>query len=217
VPGVKHELRVGDRVEYAGRASGEEEIPAGRIGWVRALEPDHVVVWWNKIGLRRMASRDVDLASPVVTRAVDQAANRHLWSFLGEELPQPRSGRVRDPYMDQGSHPDIVRRIWDELGPDLPCDCRAQAKGRPVLAHPETDRIIAMATGTAYALWLVDEDYGLACNSGADTVMRWSAGSVTDLASCAGTGWLWGGWYHEEAEWLRRSYAAAGRADEQRS
>jgi hypothetical protein len=214
---VKRELRVGDRVEYAGSALGDEGIAAGRIGWVRALEPDHVLAWWNKIGLRRVPRRDVELASPLVMRAVDEALNRHLWSFLGEELPQPSSGRVRDPYMEQGSHPDIVRRLWDELGPELPCDCRAQAKGRPVLAHPETDRIFAITQGTAYALWLVAADYQLARGSGADTVMRWSMGYVTDLASCAGTGWLWGGSYHDEAKWLRRSYAAAGRSDEQRS
>jgi hypothetical protein len=212
---VKHELRIGDRVEYAGSASEEEGIPAGRIGWVRALEPQHVLAWWNRIGLRRVPRADVTLAFPVVMRAVDEAANPHLWSFLGEELPQPRSGRVRDPYMDQGSHPDIVRRVWDELGPELPCDCRAQAKGRPVLAHPETDRIIAMSVGTAYALWLVAGDFELARDSGADTVMRWSAGYVTDLSSRAGSGWLWGGWYRDEPRWMRHSFAAAGLADEQ--
>ncbi|MEA2159083.1 MAG: hypothetical protein QOD66_1463, partial [Solirubrobacteraceae bacterium] len=192
VPGVKHELRVGDRVEYAGSSGGKQGIPAGRIGWIRALEPGHVLAWWMKIGLRRVATTDLRLKSPVVVRAAAESSNRHLWSLLGEELPQPSSGRLRDPYLEQGSHPDVVSRIWDELGQELPCDCRAQAKGRPVLAHPDTDRIIAIAQGTAYALWLVPDDYELALDSGADTVMHWSAGYVTDLVRRAGIGWIWG-------------------------
>ena len=189
----------------------------GRIGWVRALEPDHVTAWWMKLGLRRVLSTDVRLTPPVVVRAVAEVANRHLWSLVGEELPQPRSGRPRDPYLEQGSHPDIVRRIWDDLGRQLPCDCRAQAKGRLVLAHPETDRIFALAQGTAYALWLVDDDYEPARDSGAQTVMRWSAGYVTDLAKRAGSGWIWGGSYPDEAQWLRHACAAAAESAPRRT
>ena len=89
-----------------------------------------------------------------IARSVREAPNRDVWAALGPELPQPEQGRLRDPYWEQGCHPDIVARLWDELGGELPAVARAQAKGRPVLAHGDSDRIIAFARGTSYALWI---------------------------------------------------------------
>ncbi len=142
-------------------------------------------------------------------RSVDEGPNRALWSVLGEELPTIPSGRARDPYREQSCHPDVVGRIWDDLGGQLPRDCRAQAKGRPVLAHPDSDRIFAFARGTSYALWLVPEDFVQARGAGAATSWTWAGGRVTDLEASAGQGWIWGRWYADEPEWLRRSYGAA--------
>jgi hypothetical protein len=133
-----------------------------------------------------------------------------MWSLLGDELPPLKSGRPRNPYMNQGCHPDVVTRVWDALGKELPRDCRAQAKGRPVLAHPDTDRIIAVARGTAYALWLTPDDHAAAVSAGAQTSMAWSGGSVTDLAEQAGKGWIWGAEYADEPQWLQHAYVAAG-------
>jgi hypothetical protein len=133
-----------------------------------------------------------------------------MWALLGEELPPLHTGRPRDPYINQGSHPDIVTRVWDDLGKELPLDCRAQAKGKPVLAHPQTDRIFAVSHGTAYALWLTPYDFASAVEVGATTVMTWSGGSVTDLAERAGTGWVWGRWFGNEPLWVRHAYTAAG-------
>jgi hypothetical protein len=140
---------------------------------------------------------------------VAEAANAGVWELLGPERPPLKSGRPRDPYMGQGSHPDMVVRVWDDLGAELPRDCRAQAKGRPVLAHPATDRIIAIAYGTAYALWLTPEDFAAALEAGAKTQRTWTGGSVTELARSAGPGWIWGRWYADEPSWLLRSYAAS--------
>jgi hypothetical protein len=133
-----------------------------------------------------------------------------MWTLLGEELPSLRNGRPRDPYLSQGCHPDIVVRVWDELGSELPLDCRAQAKGKPVLAHPETDRIFAISHGTAYGLWLTPPDFVVAVRAGATTTMTWSGGSVTDLAQRAGSGWIWGKWFKEEPLWVRRACRTAG-------
>ena len=145
-----------------------------------------------------------------VTRTVAESGNAGIWSLLGEESPPPPGRREADPYMGQGCHPEVVTRVWDELGGELPHDCRAQAKGKPVLAHPESDRIIALAHGMAYALWLTPGDHAAALQAGASTVMTWSGGSVTDLAERAGTGWIWGRWYANEPSWLQRAYVAAG-------
>jgi hypothetical protein len=145
-----------------------------------------------------------------MTRTVPRAANVRMWALLGEELPALSTGRPRDPYMEQGCHPDIVVRVWDELGAALPRDCRAQANGIPVLAHPDSDRIFAAARGTAYALWLTPEDFAAAAEAGAATVMTWSGGSTTDLAQRAGPGWIWGRWYQPEPQWVHAAYVAMG-------
>src|SRR5947209_20327918 len=70
-----------------------------------------------------------------LARSVREAPNHDVWAALGEELRQPEQGRPRDPYWEQGCHPDVVSRLWNELGAELPGPARAQAKGRPVLAH----------------------------------------------------------------------------------
>jgi hypothetical protein len=157
--------------------------------------------------------------------SVPEGPNERLWGWLGEELPPVKlkrgSGlvpgdaveavsRPRDPYMEQGCHPDIVARIWDQLGRTLPRSCRAQAKGKPVLAEPTSRRIFAVGRGTSYALWLTPEDFAKATDDGASTKMVWSGGEVTYLACVAGNGWIWGKWYADEALWLRHSYDALG-------
>ena len=78
------------------------------------------------------------------------------------------------------------------------------------LTHPQTGRVFAAAHGTAYALWLVPEDFEAAIGDGLTTVTQWSGGTVTDLADAAGDGWIWGQWHADEPDWVRRAYAAGG-------
>jgi hypothetical protein len=204
------EFLPGDRVEYIGQPVFDGIIETGEIGWVTKVEAGWVYAAWPRSGVHSVPVGNVRLLGPEVTRVVSEAANARIWPVLGEELPPLPSGRPRAPYMYQGCHPDIVARVWDELGKELPSDCRAQAKGRPVLAHPETDRIFAAARGTTYALWLTPADCQDALEAGAKTVMTWAGGSVTDLAESAGTGWIWGYWHEDEPVWLRNAYAATG-------
>ncbi len=143
-----------------------------------------------------------------LARSVPKAANRDLWEALGEELPQPAQGRPRDPYWEEGCHPDVVNRLWNELGTALPEAARAQAKGRPVLAHGETDRIIGFARGTSYALWIAPGDRDAAGSAGASPRWTWGSGAVTDLRQDIGPGWIWGKWYTDEPRWVRNAYAA---------
>ena len=143
-------------------------------------------------------------------RFVEQGPNARIWDFVGEDRPAPPGGRTRDPYLEEGCHPDIVERVWDVLGASVPAECRAQARGTPVLAHPMTARVFAAAHGTAYALWLTHSDYEAAIAAGLTTVTRWSNGTTTDLRDAAGDGWVWGAWHADEPEWIRHSYAAGG-------
>jgi hypothetical protein len=200
----------GDRVEYIGRPVFDRIIDTGEIGWVTKVEAGWVFAMWPRSGVHSVPIANVRLIPPEITRVVIEAPNARLWPLLGDELPPSKSGRPRNPYMSQGCHPDVVARVWDELGKGLTRDCRAQAKGKPVLAHPDTDRIMALAHGTAYALWLTPRDHADALAEGAATVMTWSGGSVTDLAERAGAGWIWGRWYAEEPLWLQHAYVAAG-------
>ena len=43
---------------------------------------------------------------------------------------------VKNPYLNQGSHPDIVERVWDKLGKNLPLDCKQLVYGTPCLLNP---------------------------------------------------------------------------------
>lgn len=54
--------------------------------------------------------------------------------------------------MQLGSHPDIVSRIWDELGNSLPLDCKAIVYGNPALVNPQNGIILALGYGTRYAI-----------------------------------------------------------------
>jgi hypothetical protein len=210
LPVSANELLRGDRVQYTGPRTADGSIDTGDIGWVTKTEGDSVFVVWRTGKMIGVPIVSVSLLEPEVTRVVERRANARMWGLLGEELPPLRTGRPRDPYMSQGCHPDIVVRVWDLLGKKLPEDCRAQAKGKPVLAHPGSDRIFAVAHGTAYALWLTPDDFSKARRAGAATEMEWSGGSVTDLAERAGPGWIWGRWYADEPRWLLGAYAASG-------
>jgi hypothetical protein len=199
---VAEEILPGDRVEAA---------DSGEIGWVTRVEGDSLVVAWPRTGVRRVPVGLVRWLPPEVTRVVAKEPNERMWNLLGEELPPIPGRRQRDPYMYAGSHPDVVARVWEELGKPLPRDCRALANGgKPVLAHPDSDRIFALPHGTAYALWLVPADFEVALAAGARTTHQWSNGSVTDLAERAGPGWIWGSFNDDEPAWARRAYDAGG-------
>jgi hypothetical protein len=132
------------------------------------------------------------------------------WGLIGAPKPLLNDGRQRDPFWEEGCHPDVVERVWAELGDMLPTNCRAQANGTPVLADPVGDRIFAAAHGTAYALWLVPTDFDEALGLGAKTTMTWSNGGATDLVDVVGVWWIWGPCYAKEPAWLMRAYETTG-------
>lgn len=117
---------------------------------------------------------------------------------------------VRDPYMGQGSHPDIVQRVWDELGAALPRDCRCMIYGTPALCHPDSGVIIAICNGTQYNLRLTADDYKEAVAKGATTRTRWSTGEEMEATTVLGSDWIFGGWFKDEDKWCCHIYEQSG-------
>ncbi len=113
---------------------------------------------------------------------------------------------ARDPYMSQGSHPDIVERVWDKLGKALPTDCRCLVYGTPALVHSVSGIILAFCFGTQYCLRLTSSLMDEALKLGLKTSTRWAGGRTTDTTQDFGSDWVFGSWKNEELQWCREVY-----------
>ena len=107
-----------------------------------------------------------------------------------------------DPYMQAGSHPDIVARIWNDLGAVLYEDRQAIVYGSPALVHPEAGIVLAVAYGTSYLIRVPAESIQNALKIGCLIEKEWSDGSRTDVVAEMGPGWVFGCWAEEEKRWL---------------
>ena len=144
----------------------------------------------------------VDTASPLNLGAI-----KYLSRGKGIHSPLIAAPKtVKDPYMGQGSHPDIVQRVWDDLGGKLPAVCRCLLYGTPSLVHDHTGVVIAISNGTQYNLRLTSADFQVAIAKGASTRTRWSSGSEMDSLTEFGPDWIFGGWFKEESLWCRNTY-----------
>lgn len=117
-----------------------------------------------------------------------------------------------DPYIGSGSHPEIVERLWDRIGPALPEDCRCRVGRNPALAHPRTGLILALAMGTQYGLRLPLGALQLALDAGAKTTTVWGIKNHFDLSATFGADWVFGAWLKQELEWCRAAYDAESAA-----
>jgi len=117
---------------------------------------------------------------------------------------------VEDPYYRLGSHPDIVERVWDQLGAAVPKPCRCIAGGTPALVHPQTGIIFALALGTQYGLRLPGGLADEAVRAGAKTQVRWSYGGDLDTRRDLGDEWVFGAWLKQEADWCRKACEVFG-------
>ena len=110
---------------------------------------------------------------------------------------------VVDPYYTLGTHPDLVARLWDELGGALPVDCRSVFYGTPALIRSDTGTVFAYARGTHnYALRLPSPECEEAMRKGAAPAME-----------ALGPEWVAGGWREDEAGWCLAAYRFAGATD----
>ena len=116
---------------------------------------------------------------------------------------------VPNPYYNCGCHPDIVERLWDQIGKALPADCRCIVHRTPALVHPSTGIFLALGIGTQYGLHLPGELAAAAIGAGAPTTTRWSGGSTMDIRAELGEAWVFGKWLSGEPDWCRVAYAVA--------
>jgi len=113
-----------------------------------------------------------------------------------------------EPYMNSGSHPDIVERLWKQIGAALPEDCRCRVGRTPALAHPRTRLVFGLTMGTQYALRLPPALVKAAIDAGAKTTTVWGLKRHFDLSAALGAEWVFGAWLKQELEWCRRAYDA---------
>jgi len=107
------------------------------------------------------------------------------------------------PYLNAGCHPDIVERLWDQIGKTLAIDCRCLIHGVPGLVDPRSGLILALGMGTQYAVRIPDTLIPQALASGAKTTTTWSGGRQTNIAEIFGKNWVFGHWDKIEIEACR--------------
>jgi hypothetical protein len=140
----------------------------------------------------------------------DVPANANIVRYFGGRSKQYD---YRDQTKVHGTHPDIVDRLWTELGGLLPEDCHAVIYGSPVLARPSSRIIFAFAGGThTYAFRLPPDIRDAAIKAGATRVYHYRAypelkieASTFDLADI-GDEWVFGGWLKGEDALIKAAY-----------
>jgi hypothetical protein len=113
---------------------------------------------------------------------------------------------IPNPYYGAGCHPEIVERLWDQIGAALPKECRFLVYGTPALVHPECGTILGLGIGTAYGLYLPGDLGEEAAKVGCRTTTVWSGGSTMDIQSTLGGDWFFGAWKTQEPSWCCRAY-----------
>jgi hypothetical protein len=153
-----------------------------------------------------------------VVDPVTNPLNRRLVDYLKALHPEapaisaPDEGP--DPYWEAGCHPDVVERVWDQLGARFQPEARIRIFGVPSLIQPTTGTVLVVAMGMAYALRLTPADLEEAGRSptrggsGSWTVEHWSDGTSTDIAAVFGADWVFGDWDRRETDWCYNSFLA---------
>jgi len=159
----------------------------------------------------------VDLDHPANVGLLAYFAARPGWLLPDEPLTrEPES--LPQPYLNLGTHPDIVERLWDQITVLLPESCRWVLYHRPVLVHPWNGVVFAFAQGVpTYALRLPGNERAEAIAAGAKTEFSYVAGnrqSKTLSLKAIGEEWVLGSWLEQEVGWCLAAYefaASAGR------
>jgi len=126
-------------------------------------------------------------------------------------VPEVRAPREQQrDYWECGSHPDVVERVWDQLGKSLPAECRKVVLGSPALVHPESGVVLAIAIGTQYGLRLPTSALRDGLPNGARTLTVWAGGARMDIQEEFGRDWIFGTWSVAEETWCLEAFRERG-------
>jgi len=142
---------------------------------------------------------------PSIRQPANDKVVRYLARMKGPEDDRPPRPGQRD-YWEAGSHPDVVERIWDQLGKTLPADSRRVVCGTPALVNPSSKVLIAVAIGTAYAIRLPSVLLGSAAPPAVRTETVFSGGERLNVRTEFGDDWIFGGYSPDEETWCRQSF-----------
>ena len=153
---------------------------------------------------------DLVIRHPANAALVRYFAPRH---GRREQSDVARPEAVKDPYYTLGTHPDLVERLWDELGKALPVDCRAVFYGTPALIHSASGVMFGFAGGThTYALRLPPVERAQALDAGATRIMTYPQSPALDVSQF-GEEWVLCRWFADEAAWCRAAFDFAALAE----
>ena len=147
----------------------------------------------------------------LVTQHPANAALARYFAARGrpEQSAVAKPEDVQDPYYSLGTHPDLVARLWEELGKALSVDCRAVFYGTPALIHPTTGVVFAFAGGThTYALRLPEPEREEALRAGAQRIMTYPKSPALDVSQF-GDEWVLCRWFADEDAWCRAAFELA--------
>ena len=115
-------------------------------------------------------------------------------------------------YSHCGCHSDVVARLWDQINPVLPDDCRRLLFGTPALVHPG-GLILALGMGTGYGIRILPSTATEAAAAGVKTINFGSGGAGMDIRQSYGPDWVFGSWLAQEDAWCQAVYAARSSAE----
>ena len=115
---------------------------------------------------------------------------------------------VANPYLDLGTHPELVKFLWKDITRLIDVDCRWIIFGTPALVNPQSSLVFAFAEGTQIcALRVPPQKYSEALLAGATKVVKYPAYPYLNIrasevdASSIGSDWLFVGGIKNEALW----------------
>ena len=117
----------------------------------------------------------------------------------------PDFQRAPEKYREAGSHPDVVERIWDQLGASLPDECRQIVLGTPALIHNKSGVVLALGIGTQYGI-RIPRRVLQEGKASPRTQVLWGSGGTMDIRAESGDDWAFGTWASVEEAWLQEAY-----------
>jgi hypothetical protein len=105
-----------------------------------------------------------------------------------------------------GRHPEIVERLWEQLGAALASDCRCLVHLIPALVQPRSGVILGIGLGTQWGVRVPGALVSAAIAAGAKTQTKWSGGKSMDIQPDLGEDGVFGRWRVDRVAWCRSLY-----------